>query len=102
MATLIIPTTPDPIQNFTIDLDGETVDLTISWNITAQQWFMTLSGLTFSTVVRRIALVTGINLFEIYAIRELGQLWCIDLEDLGAEPNFDDFGDRFQLMYVEK
>lgn len=104
MANLIIPVTPDPYQQFTIDLDGETVDITIRFNATVQQWVMNFVGVTFSTTLNGIALVTGINLLGPFAIRELGQLWLIDTEEKNEEPGDPeaaDFGDRFQLIYVE-
>ena len=102
MTTLIIPTTPNPSQQFTIDLDGQTVDMSIRWNATTEQWVLDLTGITFVTSVNGITLVTGVNVLEIYAIRELGQLWVVDLEEKNSEPDFDNFGDRFQIMYVEK
>lgn len=105
MANLVIPVTPDPYSQFTIDLDGQTIDLTIRWNATLEQWIMNLSGVTFETTVNGITLVTGVNLLGPYAIRELGQLWLVDLEEKNSEPGDPetaDFGDRFQLIYVEK
>lgn len=105
MANLVIPVAPDPYTQFTIDLDGQTVDITIRWNATLHQWIMNLVGITFDTTVNGIALVTGIDLLSPYAIRELGQLWLVDLEEKNGEPSNPeaaDFGDRFQLIYVEK
>ena len=101
MANKIIPVTPDPSQQFTIDLDGETLDISIRWNETAQQWVMGLNALTFSTTLNGISLVTGVDILSLYAVRELGQLWVLDLEEKNEEPTLADFGDRFQLMYVE-
>ena len=104
MADLVIPVTPDPYQQFTIDLDGQTVDITIRFNATLQQWIMNLAGVTFSTTVNGITLVCGLELLSPYAIRELGQLWLVDLEEKNGEPGDPeaaDFGDRFQLLYVE-
>ena len=102
MATQIIPLTPEPSQEFTIDLDGQTIQLNVRWNATAGQWFMNLVGITFDTIINGITLVTGINLLDAYAVRELGELWMVDLDEENAEPDFDNFGDRFQLMYVTK
>lgn len=103
MANSIIPVTPEPHQQFTIDLDGETVDLTIRWNATSEQWVMNFVGVTFETTVNGIALVTGVDLLGPYAVREVGQIWLVDLEAKNGEPGSPedaDFGDRFQLLYV--
>lgn len=101
MATLEVPVTPTPSQQFTIDLDGQTVDISIRWNATAEQWVMDLVGVTFTTTLNGITLVTGVNVLAPYAVRELGQLWVVDLEEKNEEPDFDNFGDRYQLLYVE-
>jgi hypothetical protein len=101
MANRIIPVTTDPSQQFTIDLDGQTVDLSIRWNATAQQWVMDFNALTFTTVINGLVLVTGVDLLGPYAVREIGQLWLVDLEEKNEEPTLSNFGDRFQLMYVE-
>lgn len=102
MSIVIIPTTPVPSQQFTIDLDGQTLDVKIRWNATAKQWVANFIGVTFPLELNGITLVTGVNILGPYAVRELGQLWVVDLEDKGSEPDFDNFGDRFQIMYVEK
>lgn len=102
MTNFIIPVSPKADEEFTIDLDGETVRIRTRWNATMAQWFMDMDGITFDLILNGIALVPGLQLLEPYAVRELGQLWIVDGEELGAEPDFDGFGDRFQLMYVNK
>ena len=101
MSDLSIPVTTDPHQQFTIALDGETVDLTIRWNATAQQWIMDFVGVTFTTTIKGVAMVTGVDLLGPYAVNEVGQMWVIDSEEKNEEPTFDDFGDRFKVLYVE-
>ena len=100
MGVQVIPVAPKPSTQFTVDLDGETVDLTIRWNSTAEQWDPV--GVTFTTTLNGVVLVAGVDLLAPYAVRELGQLWLVDLEAKLEEPGFDDFGDRFQLLYVER
>jgi len=104
MANLIIPLTSDPHYQFTIDLDGQVVDLTVRWNATCQQWFMNFVGVTFDATINGIALVCGVSLLGPYAVREVGQFWLVDLEEKNGEPGSPetaDLGDRFQLMYIK-
>jgi len=101
MGNLIVPVTTDPAQQFTVDLDGQTVDLSIRWNSTTEQWVMDFTAITFTTNINGIAMVTGVDLLGPYAVREVGQMWVVDLEEKNEEPTLDGFGDRFQLMYVE-
>lgn len=103
MAVLEIPINPtSPRFSFSVDLDGHTVDLSFSWNLTGQYWTFGLKGQTLTDTINGAAVVTGIDMLAPYAIRELGQLWCIDSRDLGEDPNtIEGFGTRWFLMYVE-
>lgn len=100
--TFTIPTKPVPVESFTVDLDGQSLKLTTRWNATMNQWFMDLSGITFETTINGIALVPGVRLLEPYAVRELGEMILLDLYDQNGDPDFDTFGERFQLMYIPK
>lgn len=103
MAVLEIPIiTPAKEFSFEIDLDGNTVEFTLKWNITCRYWTYSLKGLSLTDQVDGAAIITGIDLLKPYAIRELGQLFCIDNMDLGQDPDFDNFGSRWSLIYVEK
>jgi hypothetical protein len=100
--TFNIPVNPVPVETFVIDLDGHSVRLKTRWNPTIAMWFMDISGITFETTVNGIALVPGVKLLEPYAIRELGEMYLVDLNDTDGNPDFDSFGDRFQLLYIPK
>lgn len=102
MAVLDIDLNPSPQFDFSIDLDGQTVELNFKWNLTGQYWTFGLKGQTLTDEINGAALVTGINLLAPYAVRELGELWCIDMQELGEDPDtLDGLGDRWVLLYIE-
>lgn len=102
MAVQEIPIVPSKQFRFQIDLDGYDVELQFRWNLTGLYWTFNLVGQSLTDEVSGAAVVNGLDLLRPYAIRELGELWCIDGQDLGEDPNFDDFGSRWSLLYVEK
>lgn len=103
MATLTIPLeNVSPQFSFTIQLDGNQVEMSFKWNLTGQYWTFGIKGDSFDDQVQGAGVTVGLNLLGPYAIRELGQLYCVDLQDLGEDPDFDNFGTRWILMYVEK
>ena len=92
---------PIPYYTGTKVLDNETYRLTIWWNITLEQWYMNLDGITDSTVaIHGMALLPGKNLLEKFGYSQLGELWVYDNSDAGDNPNFDEFGSRFTLEYT--
>ena len=102
MAFKEIPIVPAKQLIFQVDLDGHTVDITLRWNLTGRYWTFNLSGQTLTDTVTGAAVITGVDLLQPYAIRELGQLYCVDGKDLGEDPDFDNLGARWSLIYVEK
>ena len=102
MAVREIPIEPSKQFLFTVNLDGYDVELSFRWNLTAQYWTFNLNGQALTDEVNGAAVVTGLNLLQPYAIRELGELWCIDGMDKGEDPDFDNFGSRWSLLYIEK
>jgi len=102
MAIREIPITPSKQFILSINLDGHDIDLLFRWNLTGLYWTYSLSGQSLTEKVNGAAVVNGINLLRPYAIRELGELWCVDGTDLGEDPDFDNFGSRWSLLYVEK
>ena len=103
MAIVEIPIN-NPTREFSIitDLDSQTVDLSFKWNDTGQYWTFSISGQNLTDEVYNAAVVSGVNLLRPYAIRELGELYCIDTTDLGEDSDFDNFGSRWVLLYIEK
>jgi hypothetical protein len=102
MAMREIPVTPSKQFLLQVSLDGQDVELSFRWNLTGQYWTYNLTGQSLTDEITGAAVVNGINLLRPYAIRELGELWCIDGTDLGEDPDFDNFGSRWSLIYVEK
>lgn len=102
MAVREIPITPAKQPRFRINLDGFDVDFQFRWNLTGQYWTYNLSGPSLTDEVNGAAVVSGINMLRPYAIRELGELWCIDGTGQGQDPDFDNFGARWSLLYIEK
>jgi len=102
MAFKEIPVTPAKQSRFTVDLDGHTVEITLRWNLTGRYWTFNLTGQTLTDEVKGAAITNGVDLLQPYAIRELGQLYCVDGKDLGEDPDFENLGARWSLIYVEK
>lgn len=102
MANLQIPLEPNPYYFFTITLEEDLYKLQFRWNYTDAAWYMNVENLSTYRAVNGIKLVTGIDLLQPYALYELGSMYMIDLEDENFDPNFDDIGTRFCLVYVEK
>jgi hypothetical protein len=102
MAILQIPVTNDFWHGFNVDLDGESYQLTFRWNFTDNAWYMDLLGLTNTVDFAAIKITGGIDILLPYAIIELGELYLIDSENENLDANQNDFGDRYQLLYIEK
>ena len=102
MATLNIPWEANPNQTFLIDLDSQTIRLRLYWNATTSTWYFDMEGITFDTILNGIAMVIGVDLLAPYAVRELGQMWIVDMDEKDTPPDFDQVGDRFQFLYVER
>ena len=99
--SFIIPTEPDNWQEFEIDLDQETVKFEIRWNETDSAWYMDVTGVTFTLDLNGIKIAGGSRLIEPYAVREIGDIMLFDLEGKGVDPDFDNFGTRYVLVYWE-
>ena len=102
MAVREIEITPSKQFSFLVQLDGHKVELTFRWNLTGRYWTFNLKGQTLTDEVAGAAVVTGVDLLQPYAIRELGRLFCVDSKDLGEDPDFDNFGARWSMLYIEK
>ena len=99
---IIIQTTNAPSSQFDIALDDDSVRLRFFWSLTGEVWYMDMENLTTGDVVNGIRVVGGVDLFEPYAFHTLGRLFLIDNEGENLDPDFDNFGDRYQLLYVGK
>jgi hypothetical protein len=101
MAVLELPVTNDFWYQFEADLEQDTYQFTFKWNFTDSAWYMTLTGLT-NTVDFNIKVTSGVDMLAPFAITELGQMWVVDSENENTDPNQEGFGDRYQILYVEK
>lgn len=99
-----IPVNPNGAREFqfSVNLDGYQVTLSFRWNIVGLYWSWGFSCPELEDEMNGAALVTGINLLGSYAVRELGELWCVDLEGLEQDPNYDGLGTRWVLLYIER
>lgn len=91
-----------PGQEFSIDLDGQNVRLLFMWNSNAKSWFMDIKGVSFDLKFTGLRVCVSQYIMDGLAVREIGDFVLLDLEDLNQEPNFDEFGERWILMYYTK
>ena len=91
----------NPRYNYQVDIGENVYQISIHWNITDSSWYMDLKGLTNTEDVKGIRLATGPNLLKPYAILDLGALYVLDGEELGEDPDFDEFGSRWTLFYTD-
>jgi hypothetical protein len=101
-ANLIIPLEPDYAYPFNYVLEGLNVQFDVRWNFTDAAWYIDLEIIDTGTIVRGIKLVGGKNLLEQYAVTELGKIFMVDTEGQFADPDFDNIGDRYKLLYILK
>jgi hypothetical protein len=102
MAIEYIPFTPKYADHFEIELEGIAWQIFYRWNFVAESWYMDLSSVQTGTTLKGLRLVSGRDILVPHAVSELGQMWIVDTEGKFEDPNFDDWGDRFKLLYVPK
>ncbi len=103
MGIVRIPLQAYPDYTQQCELDGQTYTFRIRWNQRAETWHFDLSTVDGVPIASGVKLVTGFPLFRklVHPARPPGELCLLDLQMRDAEPNFDDFGTRFALMYQE-
>jgi hypothetical protein len=89
-----------PYYTATKVLDNETYRLTIHWNITTENWYMDIDGITTSVSLHGLALLPGKDLLKKFGYSQLGQLFMIDNSGANENPTFDDINGRFVLEYT--
>jgi len=114
-----IPVTAYPEQPMRIDLDGNAYNIRIYYSAYDDvikevvddgregKWYMDISqGQSIDNDelvnVKGIALVGGADLFEPYAYQALGSLFVIDTDNLSDDPDFENMGGRYKILYIEK
>ena len=110
--TQIIPVTNYPEQVFRITLDGVTLAARVWWSEFDQitrdmvgdditgQWYWDMVSTDGAITVYGMALVTGCDMFEPYAFEGLGGLWLVSLDASTKDPELQQLGETYQLIYV--
>lgn len=81
-------------------LDGNLYKFSYHWNREDESWYMDIDGVSNDEAVSGIRLATGPNLLKPYAILPLGAIYMLDGKLEGTDPNYDDIGGRYSLIYV--
>lgn len=102
MENFYLPTVNYPWTEYTIELDGASYSITTKYNAVDESWYMDLKGISNAVDFKGIKLVGGVDLLYPFAILELGQMFVLDLEGYFSDPDQEDFGDRFKVLYVPK
>lgn len=100
MAVVYIPFVPKPADNFDTELEGISWQIFYRWNYTDRAWYMDLSSVETGTTLKGLKLVNGSNILKPHAVSELGKIFVVDTEGRQENPNYDDFGDRFKVLYI--
>ncbi len=90
----------DPRYSFKIDLESDSYEFHIHWNVAAAAWYLDIEGISNTVDYKGIRLSTGVNLLKPYAIREMGALYIVDGEGENSDPDYDNIGSRWFMYYV--
>lgn len=100
MAVVYLPFDPDPAAFIEIELEGIAWQIYYRWNDTDAAWYMDLSSVQTGTTLKGLKLVGGSNILRPHAVTELGKILVVDTGGKQANPDFDNFGDRFKVLYI--
>lgn len=95
----------DPFFDLQVVLDGETYTLEFRWNVRLAAWFMTVydsEGETALIPDQRLVVDYPLGTF-ISSRKPTGVFVALDTHGVfgeGEDPDFDDLGNRVQLLYV--
>jgi len=93
-----LPIVADPNYSMIINLEGFEVTFYFRWHTSTNSWLVDIEIDQINKTIRGLKIATGQDLLKGHAVSDLGVLLPVD--DVGNEdPNFDDFGDRFNLVY---
>jgi hypothetical protein len=107
MATILDPYQPDDQQyvyDYTVELDSATYRVELVWKTRQLGWYLSLYAVDETALLLGKRLSADTPLLRRYQIDGLppGDLVCIDMEDLGAEPTFESLGKRHLLWYFDE
>jgi len=97
----ILPLQPNPNFKYRSVLDGYEFELRFAWAPVQSMWFVDVVCEELYVDVKGIALVTGFNILGGRGLYQVGFLALIDLQG-SEDPNFEDFGDRWKLLYLTR
>ena len=105
MATLVIPTDSEfDSFDFSVDLDGVTYTIDMSFNRRANLWMTSLwDSERDNLILGQIPALSGISLFYNYANAEIppGEMLFIDETGQGRNPDRDNLGTDIKMIYIE-
>jgi hypothetical protein len=97
---VIIPLLQLSRYTFQIELESETYQFAIHWNLIDEHWYLDILGISVTEDIKGIRLVTGPNLIKPYAILTMGGLYIIDITGAASDPDFENMGIRYKMYYV--
>jgi hypothetical protein len=103
MASLRIVTTPDVDSAQRVQLSGSSYALRIVWSQRGACFHMHVSdsaGVPLVVGVRMITMYPLLDRYHYNTALPPGDLWFLDMRDVGAKPTLAEMGDRFRLYYV--
>ena len=98
--TVLINCRANPYYNGTKSLDGNQYLLKFHWNTYTEKWYFDIQGVNNDVDIKGIALLPGRDLLAIAGELNLGELYVVDNQGAGENPNYDDIGSRFTVEYT--
>jgi hypothetical protein len=105
MTAQIIPLESTPGKDayeFGTELEGMACNIEYRWNATYGAWFFDLSVIETGTTLLGLCMLEGSDILRPHAVIELGRLFMVDTENKQQNPDFDNLGDRYKLIYIPK
>ena len=96
----IIPLTSDPIQRFTVNLDGTSYDFQVKYNDLSSTWSADIALNSDGTpLAYGIPLVLGADVLSGTGLG-IGAIFMVDESSNSVEAGPDDLGDRVRMYYA--
>lgn len=102
MAALLIPVDANaPHYEIEVELDGAAFRLAFRWNDRAEAWLLDVSDVDGVALLTSRRVVVDLPLLARFRDPRLpaGELIAVDTASTGADPSFEDLGERVVLLY---
>jgi hypothetical protein len=106
---VVLPTFQDRSARFSYDIElaGELFRLFFSWNARETSWYMDIQDQNENNILTGIKMVPMYQLlrqYRAYATLPDGDfmLWDLRQDSDNSNVNFDNFGKRYQLLFVSR